>query len=110
MGVRNLKRAGVSGGLLLVAAMGLALPAISVAEEANHKVVVGDLNLAKKKDQRKLERRTLAAINDVCPSRGSAVYGRTAASYSAYRECAQAVQESVQRQLNDGAQVAHVAR
>lgn len=109
MNVRKLQRAGVSGGLMLVMALGVALPTISVAEEANEKVVVGDLNLAKKKDQRKLESRTLTAINNVCPSRGSAVYGRSAASYTAYRECAQAVQESVQRQLNEGAQVARVA-
>jgi UrcA family protein len=110
MSVRNLQRAGVSGGLLLVAALGLALPTIGVAEAANQKVLVGDLDLAKKKDQRKLERRTLAAINDVCPSRGSAVYGRAAASYAAYRECAQAVQESVQRQLKDGSHAVASAR
>lgn len=109
MNVRRIQRAGVSGGLLLVMALGVALPTTSIAEEANEKVVVGDLNLAKKKDQLKLERRTLAAINNVCPSRGSAVYGRSAASYAAYRECAQAVQESVQRQLNEGARVARIA-
>jgi UrcA family protein len=106
MSVRNVQRTGVSGALLLVTALGLSLPVISAAEEANQKVQVGDLNLAKKKDQQKLERRTLVAINAVCPARGSAVYGRAANSYAAYRECAQAAQDSVHSQLNTGAQVA----
>jgi UrcA family protein len=105
MSVKTLQRSGMSGALLIVAALGLSLPAISVAEEANQKVQVGDLNLANKKDQQKLERRTLAAINAVCPPRGSAAYGRPSASYVAYRACAQAAQDSVQRQLNDGSQV-----
>jgi UrcA family protein len=106
MSVRKMQRTGVSGVLLLVAAFGLSLPVISAAEEANEKVQVGDLNLAKKKDQQKLERRTQVAINAVCPARGSAVYGRAAASYAAYRSCAQAAEDSVQRQLNSGARVA----
>lgn len=105
MSVRNMQRTGVSGALLLVAALGLSLPVISAAEEANQTVQVGDLNLAKKKDQQKLERRTQVAINAVCPARGSAVHGRAATSYAAYRACAQAAENSVQHQLSNGSQV-----
>jgi UrcA family protein len=105
MSVRKVQRAGLSAAALLVTAMGLTLPAVVAAEEANQKVQVGDLDLAKKKDQHKLESRTLVAINAVCPARGSAAYGRPSASYTAYRACAQAAQASVERQLNDGTQV-----
>jgi UrcA family protein len=92
----------VSAAVLLAAAFGTMMPMASFANEPatqTQKVQVSDLNLSKAKDQRKLERRTTAAIDQVCPERGSAVGGTPAASRAAYRKCAQTARADVQRQL-----------
>lgn len=90
----------VSAAVLLAAAFGTMVPVASFADEpATSKVQVSDLNLAKAKDQRKLERRTAAAIDEVCPERGSAIGGSPAASRAAYRKCAQTARADVQRQV-----------
>lgn len=88
-----------SAALLLAAAFGMASASVADEPTAKAAVQVSDLNLHKAKDQRKLERRTAAAINQVCPDRGSAI-GPPAASSAAYRECAQTVRADVKRQVN----------
>jgi UrcA family protein len=89
-----------SAAVLLAAAFATMMPMTGFANDtATSKVQVSDLNLAKAKDQRKLERRTAAAIDQVCPERGSAVGGTPAASRAAYRKCAQTARADVQRQL-----------
>lgn len=87
--------------LLLAAALGVTIPAVSLAnEEAKASVQVSDLNLASKGDQRRLERRTAAAIEQVCPLRGS-VSGPRAITNAARRECVQTVRASVKQQLDE---------
>lgn len=99
MTINKAKIGRVSAAVLLAAA--LCVPAASFATEdsATAKVQVSDLNLSKAKDQRKLERRTAAAIDQVCLERGSAINGTPAASRSAYRKCAETARADVQRQL-----------
>ena len=95
--------------LLLGAALGMAVPAISVAGDgaATASVRIADLNLSVKSGQRMLERRTASAINKVCPLRGS-IAGPRSSALKAHRECAQSVRNSVQEQLLErgGRQVA----
>lgn len=87
--------------LLLGAALGMSVPAISLAgPPATASVQVSDLNLSTVSGQRKLERRTARAIEEVCPVSGSATSAR-ATSSAAHRECAQSVRSSVKEQLDD---------
>lgn len=90
--------------LLLGAALGLGLPAISLADATDSAttttVKVADLNLSTTNGQRKLEKRTASAIEAVCPSRGSAASSRSA-SNAEYRECAQSVRADVKQQLDE---------
>jgi UrcA family protein len=88
--------------LVLGAAIGLSVPAISLAggKPATAVVQVNDLNLATASGMRALENRTAAAIEKVCPLRGS-IAGPRSNSYTAHRECAQAVRLSVQQQIRE---------
>jgi UrcA family protein len=88
--------------LLFVAALGVSVPATSVANDklATVRVQVSDLNLSTADGQRNLERRTANAIEQVCPLRGSAT-GSRSTTQAAHRECAQSVRLSVKEQLGD---------
>ncbi len=98
--VKKLWRAPAAA-LLLTAALGMSMPVVSQAQEhRTARVKVSDLNLNSETGQRKLERRTSAAVDQVCPVRGSAA-GPRASSRTAYRECEQAVRNSVKKQVND---------
>lgn len=100
MTIHKAKIGPASAAVLLAAAFGMTVPVMGFADDqATAKVQVSDLNLAKAKDQRKLDRRTAAAIDQVCPDRGSAVSGSPAAARAAYRKCAQTARADVQRQV-----------
>jgi UrcA family protein len=88
--------------LVIGAAIGLSVPAISVAGDkaATAVVQVTDLNLATASGKRALENRTAAAIEKVCPLRGS-IAGPRSNSYVAHRACAQSVRLSVQHQIHE---------
>jgi UrcA family protein len=88
--------------LVIGAAIGLSVPAISLAGDkaATAVVQVTDLNLATASGKRALENRTAAAIEKVCPLRGS-IAGPRSNSYVAHRECAQKVRLSVQHQIHE---------
>jgi UrcA family protein len=88
--------------LVFGAAIGLSVPAISLAggKPATAVVQVNDLNLATASGMRALENRTAAAIEKVCPLRGS-IAGPRSNSYTAHRECAQSVRFSVQQQIRE---------
>lgn len=88
--------------LVLGTAIGLSVPAISLAggKPATAVVQVNDLNLATASGMRALENRTAAAIEKVCPLRGS-IAGPRSNSYTAHRECAQSVRFSVQQQIRE---------
>lgn len=88
--------------LVMGAALGLSMPAVSLAggKPATAVVQVNDLNLATASGKRTLENRTASAIDKVCPLRGS-IAGPRSSSRTAHRECAQAVRLSVQQQLRE---------
>lgn len=99
----NKKTRAFQATLLLGAALGLGLPAISLADAqdaATTTVKVADLNLSTASGQRKLEKRTASAIEQVCPAQGSAASSRSTSS-AEHRACAQTVRAEVKQQLDE---------
>lgn len=86
--------------LLVSGALGVSLPAVANDEQPTASFQISDLNLSTARGQHKLERRTAAAIEQVCPARGSAASPRARAGAD-HRECAQSVRQSVKLQLGE---------